>query len=115
VEVFNPASTGETELLSLSFIIKTDDKSASLSWNKAPLWGLRPDFSYFQTVAGFFYVGALSLTRGHVCRLQLLLVLASAVIFQFEYCGNRDHILLLKFKTSLLVASYDSQGYGGGI
>jgi hypothetical protein len=50
------------------------------------------------------WYGALPLTRVRVCRLQLLLVLASAVIF---YC--------LRSKTSLSVASYDSQGYGGGI
>jgi hypothetical protein len=38
--------------------------------------------------------GALSLTSGRVCRLQLLLVLASTVIFGSESRGTRDHILL---------------------
>jgi hypothetical protein len=38
--------------------------------------------------------GALSLTRGRVCRLQLLLALASAVILESEPLGTRDHILL---------------------
>jgi hypothetical protein len=38
--------------------------------------------------------GALSLTWGRVCRLQLLLVLASAVILGSESLGTRDHILL---------------------
>jgi hypothetical protein len=38
--------------------------------------------------------GALSLTRERVCRLQLLLVLAGAVIFGSESRGIRDHILL---------------------
>jgi hypothetical protein len=38
--------------------------------------------------------GALSLTRGRVCRLQLLLVLASAVIFGSESRRTRGHILL---------------------
>jgi hypothetical protein len=28
------------------------DQPASLSWNKAPIWGLRPDLYYCQTVAG---------------------------------------------------------------
>jgi hypothetical protein len=37
---------------------------------------------------------ALSLTRGRVCRLQLLLALASAVILESESRGTRDHILL---------------------
>jgi hypothetical protein len=40
--------------------VTTDGQSASLSWNKAPIWGLRPDFYYCQTVAGFLIWGALS-------------------------------------------------------
>jgi hypothetical protein len=60
--------------------------------------------------------GAFSLTGGRACRLILLLVLASEVIFWTEFRGTRDHIFFcLKFETSLSVASYDSQGYGGGI
>jgi hypothetical protein len=88
------------------------------------------------------WCGALSLTRERVCRLQLLLVLASAVILGSESRGTRDHILLSQIRdspnlegqvpvfisprnrvtrlypqalVSLFVASYDSQGYGGGI
>jgi hypothetical protein len=83
-----------------------------------------------------------SLTRGWVCHLQLLLVLASTVILRSESRGTHDHILLSHFRNplnlegqvplftparnrfaqlypqslgSLFVASYDSQGYGGGI
>jgi hypothetical protein len=40
--------------------VTTDGQSASLSWNKAPIWGLRPDFYYCQTVAGLLMCGALS-------------------------------------------------------
>jgi hypothetical protein len=40
--------------------ITTDGHSASLSWNKASIWGLRPDFCYCQTVAGVLMWGALS-------------------------------------------------------
>jgi hypothetical protein len=40
--------------------VTTDDPSASLSWNKAPIWGLRPDFYYCHTVAGLLMWGALS-------------------------------------------------------
>jgi hypothetical protein len=83
-----------------------------------------------------------SLTRGWVCRLQLLLVLASAVILKSESRGIHDHVLLSQIRDfpnmwdqvpvfisssnrvaqlypqtlgSLFFASYDSQGYGGGI
>jgi hypothetical protein len=79
--------------------------------------------------------------RGWVCRLKLLLVLASAVILRPESRGTHDHILLSQIRDSstwragpriyisqeqgdpvipqaegsFFVASYDSQGYGGGI
>jgi hypothetical protein len=83
-----------------------------------------------------------SLTSGCVCHLQLLLVLTSAVIHRSESRGTHDHILLPQIRDSpnlegqvpvfisprnrvarlypqalgsLFVASYNSQGYGGGI
>jgi hypothetical protein len=40
--------------------ITTDGQSASLSWNKAPIWGLRPDFYYCQTFAGLLMWRSLS-------------------------------------------------------
>jgi hypothetical protein len=40
--------------------ITTDRQSASLSWNKTPIWGLRPDFYYCHTVTGLLMWGALS-------------------------------------------------------
>jgi hypothetical protein len=85
---------------------------------------------------------ALSLTRERVCRLQLLLVLASAVILGFESRGTHDHTLLSQIRDSpdlegqvpvfisprnrvvqlypqalgsLSVTSYYSQGYDGSI
>jgi hypothetical protein len=42
--------------------ITTDVQSASLSWNKAPIRGLRPDFYYCQTVAVLLMWGSLSLS-----------------------------------------------------
>jgi hypothetical protein len=38
----------------------TDGQFASLSWNKTPIWGLRPDHYYCQTVVGLLMWGALS-------------------------------------------------------
>jgi hypothetical protein len=37
-----------------------EGQSASLSWNKALIWGLRPDLCYCQTVAGLLMWVALS-------------------------------------------------------
>jgi hypothetical protein len=80
--------------------------------------------------------------RGWFCRIQLLLVLARAVILRSKSRGTHDHILLSQIRDSpnledqvpviisprnrvaqlypqalgsLFVASYDSQSYGGGI
>jgi hypothetical protein len=40
--------------------VTTDGQTASLSWNKAPSWGLRLDLYYCLTVAGLLIWGALS-------------------------------------------------------
>jgi hypothetical protein len=40
--------------------VTTDGQSASLSWNKAPIWGKWPDFYYRRTVVGLLMWGALS-------------------------------------------------------
>jgi hypothetical protein len=98
----------------------------------------------FVTVRQFrvCWCGAPSLTRGRVCRLQLMLAFASAVILGSESLGTHDHILLYQIWDSLnleghfpvfissrkrvaqlypqalgslFVASYYTQGYGGGI
>jgi hypothetical protein len=71
----------------------TDGQSASLSCNKAPIWGLRPGFYYCQTVAGLLMWGAV-LKREPVCRLQLLQALGSEVILGSESCGTHEHISL---------------------
>jgi hypothetical protein len=46
--------------VSLESHVTTDGQSASLSWNKAPIWGLRPDFYFCLTVAGLLILGDLS-------------------------------------------------------
>jgi hypothetical protein len=51
--------TNSSESESESYVT-TDGKSASLSWNKAPIWGLRPELDYCQTVASLFMSGVLS-------------------------------------------------------
>jgi hypothetical protein len=99
--------------------------------------GLATRFLLLSESCGFVDVG-----RGLFCRLQLLLVLARAVILGPASRGTRDHILLSQIRESpnlegevpvfisfrnrvaqlypqtlgsVFVASYDSQGYGGGI
>jgi hypothetical protein len=71
-------------------------------------------FSQMNTCGHSPYITSF-LTRGWVCHLQLLLVLASAFILGSESLGIRDHIVMSQIRDFLYVASYDSQGYGGGI
>jgi hypothetical protein len=40
--------------------VTTKGQLVSLSWNQAPVWGLRPDFYYRQTVMGLLMWGAFS-------------------------------------------------------
>jgi hypothetical protein len=73
--------------------ITTDSQSASLSWNKAPTWGLRPDIYLSLTITALF-LWASSLTRGSVWLLYMLLALASVVFLGSESLWTRNHILL---------------------
>jgi hypothetical protein len=99
-----------SEPVSLSYIT-TDGQSASLSWNKAPICGLRPDFYY----CGFVDVGR-SLWR------EDRSVVYNCCWPSPEHSFSGPSVMGLvtifycfRFDTSLSVASYDSRGYGGGI
>jgi hypothetical protein len=124
--------------------VATDGQSASLSWRQAPIWDLRTDFYYCQTIASMLRWGALSDERTGL-PFTIAAGLASAVILGPESCGTRDprdHILLSQIRDfpnlegqvsvfissrnrvaqlysralgSLFVASYGSQGSAGGI
>jgi hypothetical protein len=94
--------------------IATDGQSISKSWCRAPSvahdhilitrWQLWSCFS-----------GAPSRQKGRVCLLYMLLALASVVFLVSESFETRDHILLSQIWDFLFIASYDSQGHGGGI
>jgi hypothetical protein len=109
---------------------------------RSPLRLTTSNFIFPLNTCGYSPYVISSLTRGRVCRLRLLLVLASAVILRSESGGTHDHILLSQIWDSpnlegqvpvfisprdrmaqlysqalgtLFVASHDSEGYGGGI
>jgi hypothetical protein len=111
------------------------------SWHQAP-WAPQPKIFFQLTSCGNGPYVTSSLTRGWVCRLQLLLALATAVVLRSKSHRTQDHILLSQIWDSpnlegqvavfisprirvaklypqalgsLFVASYDLQGYGGGI
>jgi hypothetical protein len=80
-------------LLSLSLMLQPTVSQPVCHGIKHPSWALD---QIFITVRQLYvcWCGTLSLTRGRVCRLQLLLALTSAVILRSESCGTRDDILL---------------------
>jgi hypothetical protein len=79
--------------------VTTDSQCSSLSWCQPAFWA---QDQIFVTVRHFRVCccGAPSLMRGRVCRLQLLLVLASAVILGSDSRGTHDHILLFQIQYS---------------
>jgi hypothetical protein len=95
--------------------ITTDDQSASLSCNKAPIWDLWSDFYYCQTVDGLSMWGTLydewtglsfTIADGF-SPAQSFLGTSTVRLVTIFYCS--------RFETSLFIASYDSQCYDGGI
>jgi hypothetical protein len=115
--------------------VTTDGQSASLSWCQVPTWGLRQDFYYSQTAANWLMWGALSDERTG------LLFTIAAGPSQSSHSWVRVQLTLSDLRLpqpggpgppiyiprnsvaqlhpqalgSLSVASYDRQGYGGGI
>jgi hypothetical protein len=73
-----------------------------LSWNKAPIWGVRPDCYYCQRVANFLMWGAISDERTN---LSFTIVAGPP-----QRSHSRVRVLL-----ELATIFYDSQGYGRGI
>jgi hypothetical protein len=60
LQLLDASWTNSQSVRRLESCVTTDGQSASLSWNKASIWGLRPDFYFCQTVAGLLMWGALS-------------------------------------------------------
>jgi hypothetical protein len=73
--------------------IATDGQSISKSWCRAPS-GAHAQIFITPPLLRSCFCGALSLTRGRVCLLYMLLALASIVFLGSESLGTRDHILL---------------------
>jgi hypothetical protein len=66
----------------------------------SPLRLTTSNFIFQLNTCGYSLYVTSSLTRRLVCRLQLLLVLASAVILRSESSGTHDHILLTQIRDS---------------
>jgi hypothetical protein len=84
--------TGTTCVCPSPSHIVTDGQSVGLGVE--PHLGLMTRCLLLLNVTALFFCGVLSLARGWVCLLYMLLVLASAVFLGSEYLETRDHILL---------------------
>jgi hypothetical protein len=69
--------------------IATDGRSISKSWCRAPPGAHDQIFIIIWQLRSYFY-GAPSLTRGQVCLMYMLLVLACAVFLGSESLGSRE-------------------------
>jgi hypothetical protein len=73
----------------------------SSSWRQTPWDSRYSNFIFQLNLCGYNPYVTSSLTRGWVCRLKLLLVLASVVILRSESRGTNDHILLSQIRVFL--------------
>jgi hypothetical protein len=121
--------------------VTTDGESASLSWNKASVWVLRPDLYYYQSVASLLMWEALSDQRTGLSftiaaglrqhnHSQVRVPRGSWPQFTVSdsrlpnledqvpvFISHRNRLAQLYPQAlgSIFVAIYDSEGYGGGI
>jgi hypothetical protein len=75
--------------------VTTNGQPASLSWNKAPIWGLRPDLNYYLTVAGLLIWGALSDEK---TGLPVAIATGPRQRSHFRVNWTRGHILLSQIR-----------------
>jgi hypothetical protein len=107
---------GDCEFLSwVEFYVTTDGQPASLSWYKAPIWGLRPDLYYLYDNYGLALVGRPFWREDGLDFYICCWPLPAQSFFGPSPLGLATIFYCLTFETSLFVASYDSQGHGGGI
>jgi hypothetical protein len=102
VEVFYPTSTRGFESVqrqcqSQSYFTTGGLPPINSSWRQAP-WDSQPEFFLQLNTCGHNRYVISSLTRIWVCRLQLLLALASELILRSESRSTHDHILLSQIR-----------------
>jgi hypothetical protein len=100
--------TPESESESESYVT-TDGQAASLSWSKAPIWGLRPDLYYLCDSYGLVLVGRPLWREVGSVFWMCCWPLPAQSFSGPSPLGLATIFYCLRFETSLFVASYDSQ------
>jgi hypothetical protein len=97
-----PAWAGGCRLLlqSQSYFMTGGLSPISLSWHHAPSDSWHSNFTFQLNTCGYSPYATSFLTRGWVCRSQLLLGLASTVILRSESRETHYHILLSQIRDS---------------
>jgi hypothetical protein len=95
--------------------VMTNGQSASLSWSKAPIWGLWPGLYYMCDSYGLVLVGHPLWREVGSVLCTCCWPLPAQSFSGPSPLGLETIFYCLTFETSLFVASYDSQGHGGGI
>jgi hypothetical protein len=95
--------------------VTTDGQPSSLSWNKAPIWGLRPDLYHLCDSYGLVLVGRPLWREVGSVFCMCCWPLPAQPFSGPSPLGLETIFYCLTFEISLFVASYDSQGLGGGI
>jgi hypothetical protein len=85
------------------------------SWNKAPIWGLRPDLYYMCDSYGLAFVGRPLWREVGSVICMCCSPLPAQSFSGPSPLGLETIFYCLTYETSLFVASYDSQGHGWGI
>jgi hypothetical protein len=95
--------------------ITTDCQPASLSWNKAPIWGLTTRSWLLSDSCGFVGLGRPVWREDRSAVFNCYWPSPAQSFSGPSPVGLVAKFYCLRFETSLFVASYDSQGHGGGI
>jgi hypothetical protein len=93
---------GMVQTIESESYVTTEGQSANLSWNKASICGLRPDFYYCQPVEGLMHNKIKERRRSVVLYVTLLSFMSWSVLdhkIRFQYwpgsTGNRKHFTCL--------------------